>query len=179
MVKIIFESHGTTFDNEKGISTGQADSKLSPLGIKQSKELGERYKDNLPDIVFCSDLSRSVGTGKIAFGNTGVPILTDPRLRECDYGDYTQHPSEEVSSLKDSCIDIPFPNGESYKQIAERMKDFLKDLLQNYNGKTVMMIGHRATQYGLEHLINKISLEQVINAPWKWQPGRTYQLEEI
>ena len=39
-----------------------------------------------------------------------------------------------------------------------------------------MVIGHRATQYALEHWITGLPLEQVIPAPWKWQPGWTYIL---
>ena len=42
-----------------------------------------------------------------------------------------------------------------------------------------MVIGHRATQYGLEHWINGIPLEKVISAPWQWQPGWEYQLKKI
>lgn len=43
MITIIFESHGTTVDNEKHLASGWADCELSELGIKQSKEIGERY----------------------------------------------------------------------------------------------------------------------------------------
>lgn len=77
-------------------------------------------------------------------------------------------------------INKPFPNGESYKQTSKRMKDFLEDLKKNYNGKKVMIIGHRATQYGLEHWINSIDLETLAQAPFKgafkWQPGWVYKL---
>jgi len=59
MVTIIFEAHSTTFDNENHLSSGQMDVELSPLGIKQAKELGERYKDQEFDAIFCSDLQRS------------------------------------------------------------------------------------------------------------------------
>ena len=100
-------------------------------------------------------------------------------MRECDYGDFTQHPSEEVDIEKPKKISEPFPNGESYEQCAERMKYFLQDLLKNYDGKTVMIIGHRATQYSLEYLINGIPLEKIIPAPWKWQPGWIYELKQI
>lgn len=179
MVKIFFESHGTTYDNENDVSSGHADTKLSPLGKSQAKELGERYKDKHLDAIFCSDLSRSYETGEIAFGEKGIPIIKDKRLRECDYGDFTQHPSKEVKALKKKYIKTPFPNGESYEQTAERMKDFLTNLLLNYDGKTVMIIGHRATQYGLEHWIRGIRLEKIVIAPWQWQPGWTYQLKKM
>ena len=153
MLTIIFESHGTTFDNETEISSGHADAKLSPLGKKQAGELGKRYEGKRLDAVFCSDLSRSYETGEIAFEGRDVPIIKDARLRECDYGDYTQHPSEEVKAMKPDCIDEPFPNGESYRETSERMKSFLVALLRDYDGKNVMVIGNRATQYGMEHWI--------------------------
>ncbi len=178
MVTIIFESHGTTFDNEAHRSSGHYDVELSPLGIKQSHEMGERYKDDHFDAIFCSDLQRSYKSAELAFGDK-FPIIKDARLRECDYGDLTRHPSEEVDAEKPRRIHEPFPNGESYDQCAERMKSFLEDLLKDYAGKRVMIIGHRATQYGLEHWISGKSLDEIIPAPWKWHPGWTYELKEI
>jgi len=176
MVIITFESHGTTIDNEKHLASGWADCELSKLGIRQSKEMGQRYANDHFDAIFCSDLQRSYKSAEIAFGNK-FPIVRDVRLNECNYGNLTQHPSEEVDKEKPKRIKKPFPNGESYEQTTERMRNFLQDLLKNYNGKRILIIGHRATQYGLEHLINKLPLEQVIPAPWKWQPGWGYKLE--
>lgn len=176
MVRIIFESHSTTFDNEADLSSGHNDVALSPLGEKQAKELGERRKNEEFDAIFCSDLQRSFKTAEIAFGDK-FPIIKDARLRECDYGDLTQHPSPEVAPEKLKRIKAPFPNGESYEQTSKRMKDFLEDLLKNYDGKTVMIIGHRATQYGLEHWIKGLSLEEIITTKWSWKPGWIYYLE--
>lgn len=173
MVTIIFESHVTTFDNENHLASGHFDVGLSPLGIKQAKELGQRYKNDHFDVIFCSDLQRSFKTAEIAFGNK-FPIIQDKRLRECDYGDLTRHPSSEVDPLKVRYITEPFPNGESYDQALERIKDFLEDLKKNYDGRKVMIIGHRATQYGLEHWIKGIFLKDVILASWEWQPGWVY-----
>lgn len=178
MVTIIFESHGTTTDNEKHLSSGSYDVELSELGVEQAKGLGKRYANENFDAIFCSELQRSYKTAEIAFGNK-FPIIKDKRLNECDYGDMTQHPSEEVEAERGNRISTPFPDGESYEQTAERMKGFLQDLLKNYNGKKVMIVGHRATQYGLEHWINKIPLKKAVTDPWKWQPGWEYKLETI
>lgn len=176
MIEIIFESHSTTTDNESHLSSGHNDVGLSELGIKQSKELGERRGHEHFDTIFCSDLQRSYKTAEIAFGNK-FPIVKDARLRECNYGDLTCHPSSEVDPAKPLHITEPFPNGESYEQTAIRMKNFLDDLLKNYDGKRVMIIGHRATQYGLEHWIKGVSVKEAIIAPWKWQPGWIYYLK--
>ncbi|MBI4128273.1 MAG: histidine phosphatase family protein [Parcubacteria group bacterium] len=176
MVTIIFESHGTSLDNETHRSSGWYDVELSELGTRQAAELGERYKDETFDAIFCSDLKRSYATCEIAFRSRGIPIMQDRRLRECNYGDFTRHPSEEVEKEKANRISKPFPNGESYEETAQRMKSFLSDLLKNYDGKRVMIIGHRATQYGLEHWIKEVALFNAVTAPWQWQPGWEYQL---
>ena len=178
MVTIIFEAHGTTFDNEKHLASGHNDVDLSPLGEQQSREMGERYKDDHFDAIFCSDLKRTVRSAELGFGDK-FPIIPDARLRECDYGDLTQHPSSEIDPEKPKRITVPFPNGESYEQTNVRMKSFLQDLLKKYDGKKVMIIGHRATQYGLESLILGKSLAEVIPVPWKWQPGWEYKLVSL
>lgn len=177
MVNIIFEAHGTTLDNQSHLSSGHFDVELSELGIKQAEELGERYKDEDFDAIFCSDLQRSYKTAEIAFKDRDFKIIRDPRLRECDYGDLTRHPSEEVDAEKLHRISVPFPNGESYDQTSDRMKEFLQDLLATYDGKKAMIIGHRATQYGLEHWINNLPLEKIIQTPWSWQPGWRYEFQ--
>ncbi len=178
MVTIIFEAHGTTFDNEDHKSSGHYDVALSPLGIKQSHEMGERYKDDHFDAIFCSDLQRAYKSAELGFGDKFL-IIQDARLRECDYGDLTQHPSQEVDAEKPRRIQEPFPNGESYAQTALRVRDFLDDLAKNYDGKRVMIIGHRATQYGLEQWIMGKQTTEAVTAPWKWQPGWTYYLQVV
>ncbi|HEX8932191.1 MAG TPA: histidine phosphatase family protein [Patescibacteria group bacterium] len=175
MVSIIFETHSTSYDNEQHLASGWNDVELSPLGIKQAKELGERRDREHFDTIFCSDLKRSYKTAEIAFADK-FSIIKDKRLRECNYGDLTQRPSTEVDPEKPKRIKLPFPNGESYEQTSVRMKSFLDDLLKNYDNKRIMIIGHRATQYGLEHWIKGFPLEQIISASWQWEPGWEYNL---
>ncbi len=178
MVTIIFEAHGTTFDNEAHLASGHNDIELSPLGVQQSKEMGERHKDEHFDAIFCSDLQRAYKSAEIGFGDRW-PIVKDARLRECDYGDLTQKPSIVIETEKPNRIDTPFPNGESYTQTTARMKSFLEDLLKEYDGKKVMVIGHRATQYGLENIINEVPLEKLVSTKFVWQPGWEYTVESI
>ncbi len=180
MVELVFEAHGTTFDNEAHKASGWNNVSLSKLGEKQSKEMGERYKDDKFDAVFCSDLERAFQSGTIGFATEDPRLIyIDWRLRECDYGDLTQHPNEEVDKEKPKRISEPFPNGESYLQTAQRTHNFLVDLLERFDGKRVMVIGHRATQYGIEHWVNGKSYEELTTTPFKWQPGWTYKFEKL
>lgn len=175
MITIIFESHSTTEDNEAKLAAGWYDTPLSTHGKQQAKELGERYKDQSFDAIFCSDLQRSYKTAQIAFGDK-YPIVQDKRLRESDFGDMTRAPKAEVEAWRARAIKGPYPNGESFEDTSTRMKAFLKDLLNDYDGKTVIIIGHRATQYGLDQWIKGMSLKDAVLAPWQWQPGWKYEL---
>jgi broad specificity phosphatase PhoE len=178
MITIFFESHSTTEDNETKLAAGWYDVALSKAGEEQARQLGERYADQVFDAIFCSDLQRSYKTAQLAFGDK-YPIIQDKRLRECNYGDMNRAPKIEVEALKAQAITIPFPNGESYEDTSRRMRSFLQDLLRDYDGKTVMIVGHRATQYGLEQWVKDIQLKDIVLAPWQWQPGWKYELSQI
>ncbi|MBT6034279.1 MAG: histidine phosphatase family protein [Candidatus Jacksonbacteria bacterium] len=176
MVEIVFEAHSTSLDNETGNASGHFDVALSDLGKTQAKELGERRKNEHFDAIFCSDLQRSYKTAEIAFGDK-FRIIKDARLRECDYGELTQAKKERVDKEKPLRITEPFPSGESYTDCGVRMKSFLDELKKNYQNKKVLIIGHRATQYGLENSIKGVPMKEVVSAPWSWQPGWEYELK--
>lgn len=168
MVNLIFESHATSLDNEKSISSGWSDVKLSSKGKQQAKGLGSRYQDREIHAVFCSDLLRAVETASIAFGEDPMKIFVDWRLRECNYGSYSKRPTDIVEPEKLKRIDIPFPEGESYQDCLARTKSFLDDLKSMFDGKTVIVIGHAAPRHCLEHLIKGKSLKQILSEEFKW-----------
>lgn len=175
MVTITFESHATTFDNEKKIASGHFDVALSEAGIARAKELGIRRKNEHFDAIFTSDLQRAYKTAELAFGDK-FPIFQDERLRECDYGDLEHHPISEIEVERAKRVETPFPNGESYAERTDLMKSFVEELAKNYPGKRVLVIGHRATQYGLDRWVNGRHLKDIAAEPWQWQPGWTYRL---
>lgn len=178
MIDIVFESHATTFDNEQKIASGHYDVDLSPKGVEQAKDLGERRKGEHFDAIFTSDLQRAYKTAQLAFGDA-FPIFRDERLRECDYGTFEHKPSPEIEADRVNRIHKPFPEGESYEQRSELMRSFLEELLQKYDGKRILIIGHRATQYGLDRWAGGKTLEEIVQAPWSWQPGWNYTLNGL
>ena len=179
MVTIFFESHGTTLDNEANLSSGHYDVELSLLGRKQAQELGDRYKKRAFAVIFCADSKRGYHTADIAFGGKDSRIIQDRRLRECDYGDLTRCSKEKFDFVKADYVNKPFPSGESFTQTTEYMRQFLNDVLDAYNEKVIIIIGSRATQYGLDHWLKGIPLREVVAAPWKWQPGWRYEMEHV
>ena len=57
----------------------------------------------------------------------------------------------------------------------ERIHQFYNELKEKHLDKTVLIIGHRATQYGLDTLINHKTLEELLSIPFKWQPYWEYE----
>lgn len=85
-VELVYETHSITEDNEAGVATGWLPGRLSAQGRALAAELGQRRPARGFAAVWSSDLARAVETAQLAYYGTGVPLVTDARLRECDYG---------------------------------------------------------------------------------------------
>jgi broad specificity phosphatase PhoE len=174
VLEIIFESHATSIDNENGIASGWLDPPLSAKGLRQAQELKARYDHEPLGFIYTSDLARSYETATIAFGNTGVPILKESRLREWNYGVCNGSSNKEVEALKGNHVHVPFPSGESLEQVMQRFLSFKNELLQGAKSGSVLIIGHRAIYYALEFNFHHIPLKTLVTRPWTWQPGWRY-----
>jgi broad specificity phosphatase PhoE len=122
------------------------------------------------EVVFTSDLGRAVETAEIGFAGSGLSVVHDLRLRECDYGDLNGTP--EPLHDRATHIDDPYPGGESWRQAVERVAGFLEGLRHG----RVLVIGHGATRLAIEVTANRRRLEDLVDAPFVWQPGWEYVL---
>lgn len=174
--KIIYFVHGTTTDNASKLCSGWKEAMLNELGREQAKNLGEviKEKEIKFDVIFTSDLKRAIESSNIAFPE--YEKATDSRLREYNYGDLDgEHKSLVVY---EEHINEKFPNGESLKEVETRMGKFIEFLKQNYSGKTIGIVAHRAPQLALEVITKNITWEEAIKNDWRntgnWQPGWEY-----
>lgn len=177
-VEIVFETHSLTTDNELGIATGWLPGRLSESGRQFARELGDRRRGEPLAAIFTSDLARAVETVDIAFGGTETPVHQDVRLRECDYGEFNGMPVARLELERSKRIDEPFPGGQSYRQVADGVERFLADLTPQYDGERVLVIGHSATRWAFDHLLDGTPLEELVDAPFDWREGWTYTLDE-
>jgi len=175
-IQIVFETHSVTEDNERGIATGWHHGRLSDKGRLLAEELGERRRSDRIQVVFTSDLRRAVETAEIAFGGTPTPIFHDWRLRECNYGEQNGAARDEIDRTRREHLDRPYPAGESWCQATQRVKYFLDDLGLRWKSSRVLVIGHMATRWGLEHFLNGVPLEDLVEARFTWQAGWEYSL---
>ena len=132
------------------------------------------------DVVFCSDLKRAVDSAKLTFEGISS-IVTDKRLRECNYGRYNAQPSSVVEPLQEKNITEKFPDGESYEDVEARISNFLKFLKQHYDGKNVAIVAHQAPQLALDVLLQHKTWEQAFAEDWRktkaWRPGWKYTIK--
>ena len=146
-VKVIYFVHGTTTDNTEHKSTGWIPGELTEKGIQQSIDLKNQINMDDIDVVISSDLQRAIDSADYTF--KGIKdIYHDERIRECNYGDLNGKDSSLVKY--EDHINDPFPNGEALKDVEKRVKDFCNYLLNEFDGKTVAIVAHKAPQFAFE-----------------------------
>ena len=98
----------------------------------------------------------------------------------CMFSDVISSISAPARFLLDG-IKNKFPNGESLKEVEKRLRNFCKYLLENYDGKTVALVSHKAPQLALEVITKNINWKEAINNDWRktknWQPGWRYEIK--
>jgi broad specificity phosphatase PhoE len=175
-VEIIYETHSITTDNENGIATGWLPGTLSERGRQLARELGLRHREDNISVVFVSDLRRAAETAGIAFVGSDNPIIHDARLRECNYGAMNGMPVAQLAAERSRHIDEPYPGGQNYRQVVDQTRDFLRDLAARWDGRRVLIIAHSANKWALDHLLNGVPLEDLVDAPFNWQEGWNFSL---
>jgi broad specificity phosphatase PhoE len=147
------------------------------VGREQAINLGERRRNDGLAVVFTCDLHRAVETAEIAFAGSEVPVERDWRLRECNYGSLNGMQRAQLDAERTRRLDEPFPGGESWREAVARVTGFLDELRVSRDGERVLIIGHVATRWALDHVVHRIPLEELVDAPFAWQEGWEYELE--
>jgi alpha-ribazole phosphatase/probable phosphoglycerate mutase len=175
-IQLVFETHSLTTDNAAGIATGWLPGELSPEGRRLAAELGARRRDDGIAAVYVSDLARALQTASIAFEGSGIPIVTDPRLRECNYGDWNGMPTSKLAAERAKRIHAPYPGGQSYMDVVSETAAFLRDLLRDRDGQRLLLISHSANKWALDHLLAGARLEDLVDADFGWREGWEYEV---
>jgi broad specificity phosphatase PhoE len=71
---------------------------------------------------------------------------------------------------------VPHPGAESRREAVERVAGFLDEVRRERDGDRVLVIDHSATRLALEVLANGRDLEELLDAPFVWQPGWEFVL---
>jgi len=166
-MRLILVRHGQTDENTKGIIQ-MFDSKLTELGKKQARDVALKLKDEKIDIVYVSDLTRTIETAQEIIKNyPKIKVIHTKELREKDVGEFKGKSLEDLKqeTIKSglSFYDFAPEDGESFIDLQKRIVKFYELLSKQYKNKTVLVITHRGSIITLLlHLQNK-SFEEYKN----------------
>jgi 2,3-bisphosphoglycerate-dependent phosphoglycerate mutase len=175
MARLILLRHGESQWNLENRFTGWVDVPLSPRGIQEAKDAGEKLRSFKFDRAFTSVLARANETLRLvleAIGQTSIPIGKDKALNERMYGELQgldkaetakKYGDEQVKIWRRS-YDVRPPGGESLKDTAERVLPYYEQTIKPYllKGDTILIAAHGNSLRALIMELEQLSREQVL-----------------
>ena len=177
--------HGEGEQNVKGIlnSSVTTEYHLTEKGKKEVEASARHLKDI--DVIYVSPLLRTRETAEIAkqISEFTGEIIIDERLREFEMGIFEGKLFDEFATyLKEHKEEGKFffsaPEGEGYKDLRNRISDFLHDIDRKYEGKTILVVTHQAGVKMLE-AVSLGGREEDVDAVWEDEKVVTGSLHEI
>ena len=172
--------HAQTIWNREKKIQGQKDTPLTSNGKTQALRWGQALKQFSWDRILASDIGRAWETAKIINQALSLSLQTDSRLREQDWGEWEGLRRAEIELSHTHVLEEQVkrgwefrpPNGESRKEVLERVRSALAEVGSRYGGEQILVICHqgviKALVYELENrkfrpeepkLIDKNSLQ--------------------
>jgi alpha-ribazole phosphatase/probable phosphoglycerate mutase len=82
--------------------------------------------------------------------------------------------------MQEKSINTPMPNGESYEDVKARVNDFLNSIREDFDGRHIAIVAHKAPQLALDVLLKGMTWDEAFANDWRkkkaWQPGWEYEL---
>ncbi|MEV2264972.1 histidine phosphatase family protein [Nonomuraea africana] len=151
-----------------GTSDDPVDPALRPAFKSQTRSLVRLVcdliaKSGTSAAAYTSSMQRQKATCELLFADTPIPIVVDERLRQIDNGpQYTGMNFDLGKQDYLNFIDDPFPGGESFRDFAQRIREFLDESSRQHTDHTIITIGWRLSPAIFAHVCRGISLEQAI-----------------
>lgn len=157
-MKIYIVRHGKTDWNVLGKMQGCTDIPLNKIGVKQAELVKDKIKDKI-DVCFSSPLSRALETAKII---SDVKPIIDERLIERKMGEFEGQSTVLYDSKKywDYRGNYSDHGVEAIQDLFKRTSDFINEIKQKYNDKTILIVSHGATVRALHYCITSYTEDE-------------------
>ena len=175
MVRLLVVRHGESAANGKGFFAGQLDIPLSERGCLQAEKTAEWLFENYQvDKVYSSDLQRAFETGKRIAEKFGLKVEARKALREINAGEWQGKAFDELEKsyadgysvwLKDIGR-VQCPNGESVKDLYERIRTEVLRIVEENEGKTIVLAIHATPIRALCTFAMGRKIEEMKSVPW-------------
>ena len=150
-MKILFIRHGESLANI-GKASAYIDedvkNKLTPNGLAQIQETAKSI-DSKISAVYASPMRRTIESAKVFIdaGHQQTSLFVDDRLREINYGIYTDdRDNPEMAQIAARQIagdyEIRFGGGENKREILTRFFDFINDCYKQHRHDSIVVFSH-------------------------------------
>ena len=151
---IVLIRHGETAWNAERRLQGHLDIALNAEGLRQAEALAGALAGEHFDAIVASDLQRAHQTAQALARRRGMPVHSDPGLRERCYGgfegllyaDIEQRYPVEFSAWQARDIDGAMPPGirlaETFRQFYQRCVHAITRLAQQHQGQSLALVAH-------------------------------------
>lgn len=171
-MKLYLARHGETDLNIDERYQGRSDAPLNASGLAQAQTLAAALPDDITRIV-SSPLQRALQTAQTVAGSRGLAVEVLPALRERDFGVFEGLTADEVAerfpALWQAGVmtawDLPPPEGESTREVVQRVGDALEELQSRHAGEVLLLCVHGFVIRALRYLLDGLSESEFFVAP--------------
>ena len=161
LTTIILVRHGRTILTESHRISGRGgeDPQLSEAGIQDAQAVADELskvshsgayaKVLKPTVVVSSPIARTRETAAIIAAKLGIKVEINDDIAEIAFGDWDGHTNQEVAeNWPDQYeqwrgdVKIAPPGGESLEEFDVRVQNGLADILEKFEGQTVVVVSH-------------------------------------
>ena len=170
--KLYILLHCESCYNKLGLFCGRANVELTKLGHEHAKELAKQLKKKQIDIAYISPLRRSKETLQHFLpSHPETKVKVDWRITERDYGDLTHLVKKEYAKenpklypIYHRSYDVCPPNGESIKEVEERVIPFLKEIINiiKKENKNILIITHANAVRPMRKYLEDLSIDEMM-----------------
>lgn len=150
LARFILIRHGETIWNRQRKYQGQSDVPLTDEGRLQARTLSERLKNEKIDVIYASDLCRTMETAEILAKYHGRKVVPAPLMRELSFGiwegmtydEIIQKWPQEYKKWQADPYNKKPPDGETLSELCERVSKFLMETAKKHPDSRILVVSH-------------------------------------
>lgn len=147
---LVLVRHGETVLHAENRYAGSSDVPLTEHGKTQAIGLAQWAGSAGLDAIYSSTLSRTMDTARPSTATTALPLATDARLCEVDFGDGERMTQAEMREAFPDALAAflsaparnPFPRGEPGTAAIARAMPAMEDIVERHEGGRVLIVMH-------------------------------------
>jgi 2,3-bisphosphoglycerate-dependent phosphoglycerate mutase len=153
VTNVLLIRHGQSKGNAERRFGGHTATPLSARGRKQAEATARILKAESLTVIYSSDLARAMETAKPLSNLTGLPVNGTTAFRERSVGvmegltfeDAAQQHPEQYAALLRRDFEHVLEGGESYRQLFDRARQKLDEIIESHRGGRIAVFSHTGT----------------------------------